>query len=228
MIVPGGLQPAARTITPTTPVHGQLLVQSIHRSAKDLIMKNPGAILVGTVPVLPAQPSADIPGGVGLKISNTTAGVALLDLPVTELPALPTDGQTYPVPGNAARVADTEPRSLLADQTPKSQPGSTCVNRSSAAKADHAGANRVGVAALVIGICGVPLFWVPFVNLLCPVLSLILGAIGIQRAGRTGTGRLPAVAGLVLAGALFLIGLFVIDVFLSLASVLTPADGGTS
>lgn len=85
----------------------------------------------------------------------------------------------------------------------------------------------MGVAALVVGICGVPLYWIPFVNLICPALSVIFGAIGLQRATKTAAGRLPTITGLVLGGILFLIGLFVIDVVLSLAAVLNASDGPT-
>lgn len=81
--------------------------------------------------------------------------------------------------------------------------------------------DRMGAAALVVGICGIALYWLPWVNLVCPALSIVLGGIGLWRAGKgTRVSRLPAVAGLILNGVLLLIGLFVIDVALSLATVL--------
>lgn len=81
--------------------------------------------------------------------------------------------------------------------------------------------DRMGAAALIVGICGIALYWLPWVNLMCPALSTVLGGLSLWRVGKgTGASRLPAVAGLILSGVLFLIGLFVIDVALSLATVL--------
>lgn len=105
--------------------------------------------------------------------------------------------------------------------------GSTHVDTSPTARANQPERNPLCDVSMVVAICGVPLFWIPFVNLVCPVLSMLLAAIGLRRAGKTGRGWLPAIAGLALGGILFLVGLFVIDVLLSLASVLAPANGAT-
>jgi hypothetical protein len=76
------------------------------------------------------------------------------------------------------------------------------------------------MAAMVMGICGIALYWLPWVNLICPAGSIIVGAIGALRASNgTATSKLPAVSGLVLGGVLFLIGLFVIEVALDLSRV---------
>lgn len=77
------------------------------------------------------------------------------------------------------------------------------------------------MAAMVVGICGISLYWLPWVNLICPAGSVLFGAIALHLAGKQkGTGRLPAIAGLILGGVLFLVGIFVIEVALSLAAVL--------
>jgi len=51
-----------------------------------------------------------------------------------------------------------------------------------------------GVTALVLGIVGVFLFWIPFFGLILPILAVIFGCIGIYRQ----SGRGMAVAGLVI------------------------------
>lgn len=74
---------------------------------------------------------------------------------------------------------------------------------------------------MAVAVCGIALFWLPGVNLMLALASVIFGSIALQRAGNgTATGKFAAVTGLVLGLVLFLIGLFVIDVALSLAPVL--------
>lgn len=76
-------------------------------------------------------------------------------------------------------------------------------------------------ASLVLAICGIAVFWLPWVNLICPALAIILGAADLVRAGtRKREGWFCAAASLVLGVALFLIGLLVIDIALSLTPVL--------
>lgn len=84
------------------------------------------------------------------------------------------------------------------------------------------------MAAMIVGICGIALYWLPWVNLICPAGSVLFGAIALHLAGKQkATGRLPAIAGLILGGVLFLVGIFVIEVALSLAAVLDqPGETG--
>ena len=77
---------------------------------------------------------------------------------------------------------------------------------------------------MVVGILGIGLYWLPGVNLICPVLAVVLGGIGAQRSGKgSGASKLSAIMGMVLGALLFLIAVFVIDVVTSLGSVLNQA-----
>jgi hypothetical protein len=64
----------------------------------------------------------------------------------------------------------------------------------------------VATAAMVLGIVAISLAWVPFVvalGLLAAVLAIVLGAVGLRRARRTGANRAFAVVGIATgAGAL--------------------------
>lgn len=81
--------------------------------------------------------------------------------------------------------------------------------------------DRLGIAAMAVGICGIALFWLLWVNLTVALLSVIFGSIGLREAGSgNAMSKIRAVTGLVLGWVLVLIGLFVIDVALSLAPVL--------
>lgn len=109
------------------------------------------------------------------------------------------------------------PRQAIPQDAP-GQSGSVYAKRPPAPVTGPGQGNPLGVAALAAGVCGTALYWLPWVNLVCPVVSMVLGGIALGRAGKgTGASRLPGVAGLVLGGALFLLGLFVIDVALGLA-----------
>lgn len=103
-----------------------------------------------------------------------------------------------------------------------------------AEKTDQVQVDPVGTLSILAGICGIALFWLPWLNLLFPVLSMALGVVSLRKTGKRSalTGNLPAVAGVALGSVLFLLGLFVIDVAASLAEVLHqgagPLPGGTS
>lgn len=59
--------------------------------------------------------------------------------------------------------------------------------------------NGLGTAALVLGIVGVVLCWIPFTGWALNILAVVFGAIGRKRAiGGQATNRSSAVAGLVL------------------------------
>lgn len=79
--------------------------------------------------------------------------------------------------------------------------------------------NGTATAAMVCGIIGVLLAWMPFLvvaGLVLAVLALVFGIQGVRRAGVTTTGRGPAIAGVVL-GAVGL-GLSVVGVLLSVVA----------
>lgn len=59
----------------------------------------------------------------------------------------------------------------------------------------------MAVAALVLGIIGLLISWIPVLGLLLPVLALIFGILGLNRAKRGEAGnRGLAIAGIVLGG----------------------------
>jgi len=66
----------------------------------------------------------------------------------------------------------------------------------------------IATAAMVLGIVGVTLAWVPFVvalGLVAAVLAVVLGIVGLRRARRSGTSRGHAVVGLATGGAALVI-----------------------
>lgn len=116
------------------------------------------------------------------------------------------------------------------------EPGTTYVKGTPSVVGDRPEGNPLGVAAMVVGLCGIALYWLPWVNLICPAGSIIIGSLSLHQASKgTTTSNLPAVAGLLLGCLLFPIGLFVIEVALSLtavpgqpgeASAMSAASGG--
>ena len=66
--------------------------------------------------------------------------------------------------------------------------------------------NGLGTTALVLGIVGLVLFWVPGLNLVLGVLAATFGAIGVTKArNHTATNEGSAMAGVVL-GIVTLVG----------------------
>lgn len=103
--------------------------------------------------------------------------------------------------------------------------GTRYLKKSSSPMADAPQGNSLGMAAMIVGTCGIALYWLPWVNLICPAGSVIFGTIALQRASKQkATGKLPAITGLILGGVLFLIGLFVIEVALSLTAILDQSS----
>lgn len=100
------------------------------------------------------------------------------------------------------------------------EPGTTYVKGTPSVVGDRPEGNPLGVAAMIVGLCGIALYWLPWVNLICPAGSIIIGSLSLHKASKgSTTSSLPAVAGLLLGCLLFLIGLFVIEIALSLAAV---------
>ncbi len=59
----------------------------------------------------------------------------------------------------------------------------------------------MGIASLVLGIVALVVAWIPCIGVYTVILSivgLILGAVGISKAKKTGQGKGVAIAGLVL------------------------------
>ena len=60
--------------------------------------------------------------------------------------------------------------------------------------------NGLAVAALVVGIVGVVLFWTVWGGVILGILGLVFGAVGLSKANRGGPNKGMAVAGLILGG----------------------------
>jgi hypothetical protein len=58
--------------------------------------------------------------------------------------------------------------------------------------------NGMGIAGLVLGIVGLVLVWVPFLNLLLGILATVFGGVGLWKAQRTMTAKGSSIAGLTL------------------------------
>jgi hypothetical protein len=63
-----------------------------------------------------------------------------------------------------------------------------------------------GIAALVLGLVGVVLLWLPYVNIICAILAIIFGILAIVKTTSKGLG----IAGLVLGAVVILIGVILI------------------
>jgi hypothetical protein len=125
-----------------------------------------------------------------------------------------------PRPVIASGVRASDPNPILPWPPLARQSGSVYAKWSPASISGPVQGNLLGISALVVGLGAISLYWLAWVNLVCPALSVILGGIDLwqTRAG-TGVPRLPGVAGLALGGVLLPVGLFVINVALSLTSV---------
>jgi hypothetical protein len=80
--------------------------------------------------------------------------------------------------------------------------------------------NGLGTAALVLGIIGVVLCWVPFTGWALNILAIVFGAVGRKRAVEgQATNKSSAVAGLVLG----VVGLavWIVIIIVALAAVST-------
>ena len=70
--------------------------------------------------------------------------------------------------------------------------------------------NPLGVAGFVCGLCGVVLFWVPFLGLALGITGTSLSGLGMGHGRRTGAGSGLAIAGLVLGIFATLVGALVV------------------
>lgn len=79
--------------------------------------------------------------------------------------------------------------------------------------------NGMGVASMVLGIVGLVMFWVPFLNLIMSGLATIFGAIGLKTEGRG-----MAIAGLVM-GLLVLLPLLMFVIFIIFIGAIGSVSG---
>jgi hypothetical protein len=78
--------------------------------------------------------------------------------------------------------------------------------------------NGIGIAAMVVGIVALVLFWIPFLGLVLGIVAVVLGIVGIRKASRgEATNKGMAIAGVATGGVATLVGLFVVVVFLFIA-----------
>ena len=77
--------------------------------------------------------------------------------------------------------------------------------------------NGMAIAGLVLAICAVAFSWIPGVNLLCWVLSLIFSILGLRKANRGAPHRGMAIAGLVIpvAGVILLMLYYFVEFVLA-------------
>ena len=128
---------------------------------------------------------------------------------------------------STSRTNATQPRkdeksapSLFTRTLPSEQSGWSA--RSYAQIQDQAPVDPVGTLSMLAAICGIALFWLPWLNLVFPLIAISLGTVSLRRAGKDAfTWNLPTIGGVVPGTVLFLLGLFVIDVAGSLSEVLT-------
>lgn len=65
----------------------------------------------------------------------------------------------------------------------------------------------LGIASMVLGIIGIVMFWVPFLNLILSAMAVIFGAVGIKTQGK-GMAIAGLVMGLVVGVPVLLFSLF--------------------
>lgn len=115
-------------------------------------------------------------------------------------PGYPAPGQ--PAPGYAAPG--------YPGQQPAFGPGSLAYGMSAAPR------NGLGTAALVLGIIGVVLSWIPGTGWALNILAIIFGAVGINRAKRgQATNKSSALAGLILGVIGLAVWIVILVVFLA-------------
>lgn len=115
-------------------------------------------------------------------------------------PSYPAPGQ--PAPGYAAPG--------YPGQQPAFGPGPLAYGMSAAPR------NGLGTAALVLGIIGVVLSWIPGTGWALNILAIIFGAVGINRAKRgQATNKSSALAGLILGVIGLTVWIVILVVFLA-------------
>lgn len=73
--------------------------------------------------------------------------------------------------------------------------------------------NGIGIAALVIGIVSIFLFWFPVLGLVLAILAVVFGIVGIRKASRgEATNKGMAITGVV-TGGLALVGAILASIF---------------
>ena len=78
--------------------------------------------------------------------------------------------------------------------------------------------NGLATAAMVLGILGVVLFWVPLIGFGLAILALVFGAIGVSKANMGSGGKGQAVAGMVLGAIGVLLPILVLSAFVNIGN----------
>lgn len=69
--------------------------------------------------------------------------------------------------------------------------------------------NGIGIGAMVVGIVGLVLSWIPFLGLVLGIVALVLGIVGIRKVNRReATNKGMAITGVVTGAIATLIGIF--------------------
>ncbi len=96
------------------------------------------------------------------------------------------------------------------------------INTTSPSAVTPSGSNGLATTALILGIIGVILSWIPIVNvvgLILDITAVILGAIGMVKAKKSGKGKAVAIIGIILG--VIGIGMFIYIAFVVAAAVNT-------
>jgi len=94
------------------------------------------------------------------------------------------------------------------------QPGGAPMGAPMGAPPQQQGGNGIAVAALVVGILSIVLFFLPFVGLILAVLGLVFGLLGQSKAGKIGgKGKGLAIAGLACGAVGLIASIWTIYVF---------------
>lgn len=111
-------------------------------------------------------------------------------------PPAPQYAQQYPAPGQAY------PQQQYPQQPYPGQPASLQYG----APAAPTKTNALALTALIVGIVGLFLCWIPFLGLLVGLVAVVLGFLGMRKSAEVG-GKGLAIGGIVAGGIVFLIGL---------------------
>ena len=122
--------------------------------------------------------------------------------PAQPTPPVPPYGQQYPAPGQA--YPQQNPQQPYPGQPYPGQPASLQYG----APTGPSKTNALAITALVVGVVGLMLCWVPFLGLIIGIAALVLGFIGMKKSTELG-GKGLAIGGIATGGLTLLIGLIV-------------------
>ncbi len=118
---------------------------------------------------------------------------------------------------------------MAANQPPQNygynQPGAPGAPPMGAPGGEAPQGNGLAVAALVVGILGVVLFFLPFVGLILAILGVVFGASGMNKSNRIGgKGKGMAIAGLATGAVGVLLGLWMLYAFFTAVKTVNDFD----